>query len=137
MFLYWSQIYCSEALYWPNFILLLLLHHEIVKCTFHSNSFLFLFLTDSVLVQSSRKPLASDPQRRNTDQNQTGLGVVAFNDLQSVAREEGEGMETTETEKSSPALIPLPSLEQLLTAPDPKQGVFEATGAFITEFEFN
>uniref|UniRef100_A0A3Q3EH14 GRIP domain-containing protein n=1 Tax=Kryptolebias marmoratus TaxID=37003 RepID=A0A3Q3EH14_KRYMA len=38
------------------------------------------------------------------------------------AREEGEGMETTENEKSSLALTPLASLEQLLTSPDPKQG---------------
>ncbi|XP_040913023.1 GRIP and coiled-coil domain-containing protein 2 [Toxotes jaculatrix] len=78
----------------------------------------------SVSVQSSRKPLASDPQRRNTDQNQAGLGLVALSDLQSMAREEGEGMETTETESPSPALTPLPSLEQLLTSPDPKQEPF-------------
>ncbi|KAM4558573.1 GRIP and coiled-coil domain-containing protein 2 [Odontesthes bonariensis] len=78
----------------------------------------------SVSVQSSRKPLASDPQRRNADQNQAGFGTVAFSDLQSMAREEGEGMETTETERSSPALTPLPSLEQLLTSPDPKQEPF-------------
>uniref|UniRef100_A0A3B5AAR3 GRIP and coiled-coil domain-containing protein 2-like n=1 Tax=Stegastes partitus TaxID=144197 RepID=A0A3B5AAR3_9TELE len=78
----------------------------------------------SVAVQSSRKPLASDPQRRNTDQNPVGLGLVALSDLQSMAREEGEGMETTETESSSPALTPLPSLEQLLTSPDPKQEPF-------------
>lgn len=79
-------------------------------------------LSDSVSVQSSRKPLASDPQRRSTDQSQAGLGLMALGDLQSMAREEGEGMETTETESPSPALTPLPSLEQLLTSPDPKQG---------------
>ncbi|XP_035507459.1 GRIP and coiled-coil domain-containing protein 2 isoform X1 [Scophthalmus maximus] len=78
----------------------------------------------SVSVQSSRKPLASDPLRRNTDQNQTGLGLVGLNDLQSMAREEGEGMETTESESPSPALTPLPSLEQLLMSPNPKQEPF-------------
>lgn len=85
----------------------------------------------SVSVQSSRKPLVSDPQRRNGDQNQAGLGLMAFSELQSMAREEGEGMETTETERSSPAHTPLPSLEQLLTSPDPKQGVLESRNAFI------
>lgn len=51
---------------------------------------------------------------------------MALSDLQSMAREEGEGMETTETESFSPAPTSLPSLEQLLTSPDPKQGVFES-----------
>ncbi|MED6244985.1 hypothetical protein ATANTOWER_029011, partial [Ataeniobius toweri] len=74
--------------------------------------------------QSSRKPLTSELQRRNTDQNHAGLGTMGFNDLQSMAREEGEGMETTETERSSPKLSPLPTLEQLLTSPDPKQEPF-------------
>ncbi|KAM9346865.1 GRIP and coiled-coil domain-containing protein 2 [Symphorus nematophorus] len=78
----------------------------------------------TVSVQSVRKPLASDPQRRNTDQNQAGLGLMALGDLQSMAREEGEGMETTETESPSPALSPLPSLEHLLMSPDPKQEPF-------------
>ncbi|XP_041662723.1 GRIP and coiled-coil domain-containing protein 2 [Cheilinus undulatus] len=78
----------------------------------------------SVSVQSSRKTLTSDPQRRNTDQNQSGLPLMTLSDLQSMAREEGEGMETTETESPSPALTPLPSLEHLLTSPDPKQEPF-------------
>ncbi|KAF7670357.1 hypothetical protein LDENG_00252290 [Lucifuga dentata] len=77
-----------------------------------------------VLVPSSRKPLSSEAQRRNTEQGQAGLGLVAFSDLESMAREEGEGMETTETESPSPALTPLPSLEQLLTSPDPKEEPF-------------
>lgn len=50
---------------------------------------------------------------------------MALSDLQSMAREEGEGMETTETENPSPAVTPLPSLEHLLTSPDPKQGMFK------------
>lgn len=86
-------------------------------------------LLGAVSVQSTRKPTALDLQRRNTDQMPAGLGLVALSDLQSMAREEGEGMETTETENLSPALTPLPSLEQLLTSPDPKQGVFSNRGA--------
>lgn len=88
-------------------------------------------LTGAVSVQASRKSLASDSQRRNADQNQAGLGLVALNDLQSMAREEGEGMETTETESPSAALTPLPSLEQLLTSPDPKQGLLTVEAWFI------
>lgn len=42
-------------------------------------------------------------------------------DLQG-AREEGEGMETTETESLSSTGTPLPSLEQLLTSADIKHG---------------
>ncbi|KAK9537435.1 hypothetical protein VZT92_005053 [Zoarces viviparus] len=78
----------------------------------------------SVAVQSGRKSLLSDPQRRNTDHNTAGMGIMALSDLQSMAREEGEGMETTETESPAPALSPLPSLEQLLMSPDPKQEPF-------------
>ncbi|XP_019945576.2 GRIP and coiled-coil domain-containing protein 2 isoform X1 [Paralichthys olivaceus] len=83
---------------------------------------LFTLQSQNMSVQSSRKSLASDPQRRNTDQNHVGL--VALSDLQSTAREEGEGMEMTESESPSPALTPLPSLEQLLMSPDPKQEPF-------------
>lgn len=82
-------------------------------------------LSGLLLVPSGRKPQMLELQRRNTDQNQAGLGLMASSDLQSMAREEGEGMETTETESLSPALTPLPSLEHLLTSPDPKQGMFE------------
>ncbi|XP_055071355.2 GRIP and coiled-coil domain-containing protein 2 [Misgurnus anguillicaudatus] len=60
------------------------------------------------LVQSRKYPV----ERKPTD-------VPQF-DLQGVAREEGEGMETTETECMSSPGTPLVSLEQLLTAPDPK-----------------
>ncbi|XP_061647481.1 GRIP and coiled-coil domain-containing protein 2 isoform X1 [Phyllopteryx taeniolatus] len=74
----------------------------------------------SVLVQSSRKSV--DAQRRTADQNQAGLGPVALSDLQSMAREEGEGMETTENESTSSAS--LLSLEHLLMSPDPKQEPF-------------
>lgn len=54
---------------------------------------------------------------------------MALSDLQSMAREEGEGMETTETENPSPAVTPLPSLEHLLTSPDPKQGMVKIRAA--------
>ncbi|XP_019737968.1 GRIP and coiled-coil domain-containing protein 2 [Hippocampus comes] len=74
----------------------------------------------SVLVQSSRKSL--DTQRRTTDQNQAGLGQVTPIDLQSMAREECEGMETTENESTSPSSVL--SLEHLLMSPDPKQEPF-------------
>lgn len=50
---------------------------------------------------------------------------MGLNDLQSMAREEGEGMETTETENISSSVKSLPSLEHLLTSPDPKQGQIE------------
>lgn len=43
-------------------------------------------------------------------------------DLQDVTREEGEGMETTETESVLSPGTPLASLEHLLIAPDPKHG---------------
>ncbi|XP_061923449.1 GRIP and coiled-coil domain-containing protein 2 [Entelurus aequoreus] len=74
----------------------------------------------SMVVQSSRKSL--EAQRRSTDPNNPGLVPLVMSDLQSMAREEGEGMETTENENTSPAL--LPSLEHLLTLPDLKQEPF-------------
>lgn len=40
----------------------------------------------------------------------------------NMAREDGEGMEMTETESISTAGTPPPSLEQLLTSPQPKNG---------------
>ncbi|KAI4893681.1 hypothetical protein NFI96_020055 [Prochilodus magdalenae] len=69
--------------------------------------------TGSAIVQQSRKPQA---ERKLTELPQF--------DLQSMAREEGEGMETTETESISTAGTPPPTLEQLLTSPDPKQEPF-------------
>lgn len=79
--------------------------------------------TGPVSMHANRKPLGLDIQRRNGDQIQAGLGMMSLSDVQSMAREEGEGMEMIESESPSPALTPLPSLEQLLTSPDPKQGV--------------
>uniref|UniRef100_A0AAY4E2L4 GRIP domain-containing protein n=1 Tax=Denticeps clupeoides TaxID=299321 RepID=A0AAY4E2L4_9TELE len=68
---------------------------------------------NSASVQQGKKPL----QDRK-------LADLPLFDLQSMAREEGEGMETTETESVSSAGTPLPSLEQLLTSPDPKREPF-------------
>jgi len=53
-------------------------------------------------------------ERRNTD-----LPVL---DVHTVAREEGEGMETTDTESVSSASTYVPSLEQLLNSPEAKLG---------------
>ncbi|XP_037395453.1 GRIP and coiled-coil domain-containing protein 2 isoform X2 [Pygocentrus nattereri] len=69
--------------------------------------------TGSAPVQQSRKPQA--------DRKLTELPLF---DLQGMAREEGEGMEMTETESVSTAGTPPPTLEQLLTSPDPKQEPF-------------
>lgn len=43
-------------------------------------------------------------------------------DMHGVAREEGEGMETTEPEPASSAGAHTPSLEQLLHSPEAKLG---------------
>uniref|UniRef100_A0A8C3LR21 GRIP and coiled-coil domain containing 2 n=1 Tax=Chrysolophus pictus TaxID=9089 RepID=A0A8C3LR21_CHRPC len=67
---------------------------------------------------STRGPAVSNPvpknlrERRNTD-----LPVL---DVHAVAREEGEGMETTDTESVSSASTYIPSLEQLLNSPETK-----------------
>lgn len=77
--------------------------------------------SSSTPVQSGRKPVV---ERRPPEQGGFAGLSLALGELQSMAREEGEGMETTETESLSPARTPLPSLEQLLTSPDPKQEPF-------------
>ncbi|XP_049340931.1 GRIP and coiled-coil domain-containing protein 2 [Astyanax mexicanus] len=68
--------------------------------------------TGSAPVLQSRRP--------QLDRKLTELPLF---DLESMAREEGEGMETTETECIT-AGTPTPTLEQLLTSPDPKQEPF-------------
>ncbi|RXM30431.1 GRIP and coiled-coil domain-containing protein 2 [Acipenser ruthenus] len=65
--------------------------------------------TSPVPVQQTRKILQ---ERKNAD-------LLLF-DLQSMAREEGEGMETTETESVSSSGTHIPSLELLLNSPEPK-----------------
>ncbi|XP_036396039.1 GRIP and coiled-coil domain-containing protein 2 isoform X1 [Megalops cyprinoides] len=73
--------------------------------------------------ETSVTSAAPAQQVRKTPQERKPTELPLF-DLQSMAREEGEGMETTETESVSSAGTPLPSLEQLLTSPDPKQEPF-------------
>ncbi|XP_041700495.1 GRIP and coiled-coil domain-containing protein 2 isoform X1 [Coregonus clupeaformis] len=77
--------------------------------------------TSPAPVQTSRKPVVD---RRPVDQGGMGGLGLGLSDLQSMAREEGEGMETSETESLSPTHTHLPSLEHLLTSPDPKQEPF-------------
>uniref|UniRef100_A0A3Q1ME69 GRIP and coiled-coil domain containing 2 n=1 Tax=Bos taurus TaxID=9913 RepID=A0A3Q1ME69_BOVIN len=59
---------------------------------------------------SSQQPLRSLRERRSAD--------LPFLDVQVTAREEGEGMETTDLEHGSPASTPAQSLEQLLSSPE-------------------
>ncbi|KAB0379360.1 hypothetical protein FD755_007144 [Muntiacus reevesi] len=59
---------------------------------------------------SSQQPLRSLRERRSAD--------LPFLDVQVTAREEGEGMETTDLERGSPASTPAQSLEQLLSSPE-------------------
>ncbi|XP_069733427.1 GRIP and coiled-coil domain-containing protein 2 isoform X2 [Phaenicophaeus curvirostris] len=67
---------------------------------------------------SSRGPAASNPATKNLrERRNTDLPVL---DVQTVAREEGEGMETTDTESVSSASTYVPSLEQLLNSPEAK-----------------
>ncbi|XP_053165196.1 GRIP and coiled-coil domain-containing protein 2 [Hemicordylus capensis] len=61
---------------------------------------------------SSNLPTKNLRERRNTD--------LPLLDVHTVAREEGEGMETTDTESVSSASTYVQSLEQLLNTPDAK-----------------
>ncbi|XP_056183656.1 GRIP and coiled-coil domain-containing protein 2 [Falco biarmicus] len=65
---------------------------------------------------STRGPTVSNPAMKNLRERQnTDLPVL---DVHTVAREEGEGMETTDTESVSSASTYVPSLEQLLNSPE-------------------
>ncbi|NXJ49267.1 GCC2 protein, partial [Spizaetus tyrannus] len=67
---------------------------------------------------STRGPAVSNPATKNLrERRNTDLPVL---DVHSVAREEGEGMETTDTESVSSASTYVPSLEQLLNSPEAK-----------------
>ncbi|CAH6789703.1 Gcc2 [Phodopus roborovskii] len=68
--------------------------------------------TRSTYPASSHQPLKNPRERRNTD--------LPLLDMHTVAREEGEGMETTDSESVSSAGTHIPSLEQLLSSPDTK-----------------
>lgn len=76
------------------------------------------------------------PQARKALQERKAVDL-SLSDLQSMAREEGEGMETMETESTSSASTPLPSLDQLLTSPDPKQGRYPAFSSAVGGETFN
>ncbi|KAM6212812.1 GRIP and coiled-coil domain-containing protein 2 [Sarcoramphus papa] len=67
---------------------------------------------------STRGPTVSNPATKNLrERRNTDLPVL---DVHAVAREEGEGMETTDTESVSSASTYVPSLEQLLNSPEAK-----------------
>ncbi|KFQ28697.1 GRIP and coiled-coil domain-containing protein 2, partial [Mesitornis unicolor] len=67
---------------------------------------------------STRGPAVSNPAMKNLrERRNTDLPVL---DVHTVAREEGEGMETTDTESVSSASTYVPSLEQLLNSPEAK-----------------
>ncbi|XP_026634015.1 GRIP and coiled-coil domain-containing protein 2 [Microtus ochrogaster] len=59
---------------------------------------------------SSHQPLKNPRERRNTD--------LPLLDMHTVAREEGEGMETADSESASSPGTHITSLEQLLSSPD-------------------
>ncbi|KFP16085.1 GRIP and coiled-coil domain-containing protein 2, partial [Egretta garzetta] len=67
---------------------------------------------------STRGPAVSNPAMKNLrERRNTDLPLL---DVHTVAREEGEGMETTDTESVSSASTYVPSLEQLLNSPESK-----------------
>ncbi|XP_065685627.2 GRIP and coiled-coil domain-containing protein 2 [Patagioenas fasciata] len=67
---------------------------------------------------STRGPAVSNPTMKNLrERRNTDLPVL---DVHTVAREEGEGMETTDTESVSSSSTYIPSLEQLLNSPEAK-----------------
>ncbi|XP_010210356.1 PREDICTED: GRIP and coiled-coil domain-containing protein 2 [Tinamus guttatus] len=67
---------------------------------------------------STKGPAVSHPATKNLkERRNTDLPVL---DMHTVAREEGEGMETTDTESVSSASTHVPSLEQLLNSPEAK-----------------
>ncbi|XP_061853306.1 GRIP and coiled-coil domain-containing protein 2 isoform X2 [Colius striatus] len=67
---------------------------------------------------STRGPAVSNPATKNLrERRSTDLPAL---DVHTIAREEGEGMETTDTESVSSASTYVPSLEQLLNSPEAK-----------------
>ncbi|KFV92180.1 GRIP and coiled-coil domain-containing protein 2, partial [Eurypyga helias] len=67
---------------------------------------------------SIRGPAVPNPATKNfRERRNTDLPLL---DVHTVAREEGEGMETTDTESVSSAGTYVPSLEQLLNSPEAK-----------------
>ncbi|KAJ7319741.1 hypothetical protein JRQ81_019252 [Phrynocephalus forsythii] len=67
---------------------------------------------------SAKSPAASSlPTKTLRERKSAELPPL---DVHAVAREEGEGMETTDTESISSSSTPVPSLEQLLNTPETK-----------------
>lgn len=79
--------------------------------TLHQNCFLMAYFSDSA---TSILPTKNLRERKNPD--------LPLLEIHAVVREEGEGMETTDTESVSSASTYVPSLEQLLNSPDAKFG---------------
>lgn len=75
---------------------------------------------------SSHQPSKSLRERRTTD--------LPLLDMHTVAREEGEGMETTDSESVSSAGTHIQSLEQLLSSPDSKLERLTEASLWHTEF---
>lgn len=75
---------------------------------------------------SSHQPSKSLRERRTTD--------LPLLDMHTVAREEGEGMETTDSESVSSAGTHIQSLEQLLSSPDTKLERLAETSLWHNEF---
>lgn len=72
---------------------------------------------------SSHQPLKNLRERRNTD--------LPLLDMHTVTREDGEGMETTDTESVSSASTHTQSLDQLLNSPETKLGMILCLNMFF------
>ncbi|KYO41370.1 GRIP and coiled-coil domain-containing protein 2 [Alligator mississippiensis] len=68
---------------------------------------------------STRGPAVSSLPVKNLRERRNNTDLLLL-DMHTVTREEGEGMETTDTESVSSASTHIPSLEQLLNSPEAK-----------------
>uniref|UniRef100_A0A7M4FB44 GRIP and coiled-coil domain containing 2 n=1 Tax=Crocodylus porosus TaxID=8502 RepID=A0A7M4FB44_CROPO len=68
---------------------------------------------------STRGPAVSNLPVKNLRERRNNTDLLLL-DMHAVTREEGEGMETTDTESVSSATTHIPSLEQLLNSPEAK-----------------
>ncbi|XP_052019174.1 GRIP and coiled-coil domain-containing protein 2 [Apodemus sylvaticus] len=81
---------------------------------------------------SSRSPASShQPSKSLRERRATDLPLL---DVHTVAREEGEGMETTDSESASSAGTHIQSLEQLLSSPDTKLERLSEASSWHNEF---
>ncbi|XP_039767140.1 GRIP and coiled-coil domain-containing protein 2 isoform X2 [Ornithorhynchus anatinus] len=81
---------------------------------------LFQLKSEPTTRTASHQPAKNIRERRNTD--------LPPLDMHTFAREEGEGMETTDTESVSSTGTHTPSLEQLLNSTEAKLGTGESSG---------